>query len=562
MATAETRLELPQYYVWWFPGSPVKVHLALDVVRRLKHRLSESGAAISEEGLLFGGTRDGATEILDFQPATNSTVAELVEGLTLEKQRGLIGYYRTEEAETFQLNAQDAALAKEFFAKPNHVFLIVHANRFGPPTATFFFHDRDYRMADFAFLEFPFDPSLLAAEQSDRIQRSQQAIDGPIAVQPPVAASVAPVEVRRPKRRRFLRALAWTCALAVVFTLAMLFHNGSLQTWYSHWRANWNQRASANTPSEDASPLSVTVPVSHPTLSLRATRREGDLELTWNRDSALIASATSGTLSIQDGDSTRQVSFDAAQLRDGSLVYLPKTDQILMRLTVTTPTSTAAESVMVILPTVGKPQTYTMVPAATQPKNSPITATVPPAPPSEITSPSRPFTPPVSRTGNPSRDVSVLQDPPPVNSQPGAVPAAGIMERLPSLGGGGNRLPPAPGGGNRPPGSSSSPPTGTPQSSPPPGVITYEPPVAIVKTKPAFPPSMSVLLLKRTVVEVKVTIDKTGKVTKAEAVPQASVNSYWLNLAADAARFWRFKPAQRNHEPVPSEAVLQFVFTP
>src|SRR5436305_1561713 len=51
------------YYVWWFPGSPVRVHLSLDVVRRLGEQLQTTPA----QGFLFGKTADGATEILDFQ---------------------------------------------------------------------------------------------------------------------------------------------------------------------------------------------------------------------------------------------------------------------------------------------------------------------------------------------------------------------------------------------------------------------------------------------------------------------------------------------------------------
>ena len=66
MATAEAigPVQQPQHYLWWFPGSPVKVHLALRVVQRLSHLLSVSGASSFEEGLLFGEIRDGVTEIV------------------------------------------------------------------------------------------------------------------------------------------------------------------------------------------------------------------------------------------------------------------------------------------------------------------------------------------------------------------------------------------------------------------------------------------------------------------------------------------------------------------
>ena len=93
-----------------------------------------------------------------------------------QSKRSLMGYYRTEESETFHLNAKDISLAEECFRKPYQVFLMIHSNGFGAPNATFFFHDGDRKMADFAFLEFPFDPSLLAIEERDRIQRSHEAV--------------------------------------------------------------------------------------------------------------------------------------------------------------------------------------------------------------------------------------------------------------------------------------------------------------------------------------------------------------------------------------------------
>jgi hypothetical protein len=270
-------------------------------------------------------------------------------------------------------------------------------------------------------------------------------------------------------------------------------------------------------------------------MSLHAIRRGADLELTWNRDSALFADAISGTLSIQDGDSMRLVPFEAAQLQDGSLLYSPRTDQILMRLTVTTPSCTATESVTVILPNVGEPQTFTVPPT----KNSP-TVTGSPAPHRSDSNfkLSRTFTAPLS-----AKDIapvaSIPPDPPALNAGPSTLALPSVFDGLPSA-------PPPP------PLQQLTPPT--------PGVTTYEPPVAVVKTQPVFPTYLRNLIVKRTIVEVKVTIDKNGKVIKAEPIPQENISRYWLNSAVDAALLWKFKPARSNHEPVWSETILQFVF--
>jgi len=230
MATAQTiGPEQPQPYLWWFPGSPIRVHLDLGVVQELKNRLlcSDAGLAHSEGGLLFGKIGSGATAILELEPATES-VRSLIEKLYPDKKRSLVGYYRTESSDAFKLNPQDHSLAQDHFARPYNVFLLVHRNSFGPPTAMFFFHDGNGGMVDFAFMEFPFDPSILASEQDGRMRGTQQV--QPIAVaaaQPPAASSIAAqAPPTRPRSRR--KSLVWTCALASAVALGVSPSTGTL----------------------------------------------------------------------------------------------------------------------------------------------------------------------------------------------------------------------------------------------------------------------------------------------------------------------------------------------
>ena len=70
MATVESYVPADlSYYVWSFPGSPLKVHLALNVVRQLSEQLQLADLQAAGEGLLFGKAIEGATEVLDFQSA-------------------------------------------------------------------------------------------------------------------------------------------------------------------------------------------------------------------------------------------------------------------------------------------------------------------------------------------------------------------------------------------------------------------------------------------------------------------------------------------------------------
>ena len=60
-----------------------------------------------------------------------------------------------------------------------------------------------------------------------------------------------------------------------------------------------------------------------------------DLLLTWNKNSAAIANASHGVLSINDGDQHENFDMDAKQLTTGSIVYTPKTGDVSFNMEVT-----------------------------------------------------------------------------------------------------------------------------------------------------------------------------------------------------------------------------------
>lgn len=528
----------PRHYVWWFPGSPVKVHLDLQMVQRLKDRLQSIGTGAAEEGLLFGRTFEGVAEILDFQPASNCTLTGMI--AALPKQHGkrfLMGYYRTEEGETFHLTQKDISLAEECFPKPHQVFLMVHSNGFGSPNATFFFHDGDRKMTDFAFLEFPLDSSLLAIEERGRIQRSHQAVS--VAATSPAPAATPAVEIPRKRRGLWLKVIAWTCAIGLVFGLGTLVNNTSFQARLANLR-----RAISNPPAVS----SVSPPIIHnsssPLIALHAKRQNGDLELSWSRESEWIAAATSGVIIIQDGTEKRQIPLDSAQVHGGSLLYSPTSDQILMQLSVTTPANTVTESVMVVIPKNGNSRVYPMASfqsASAEPADSPLQKV-------ELAKASKPFIKPPA-TKSALSPVSILADSPPMklDFHPTPENMSGLAtQTLPAL------PPPA--------ANTSQPAPGTPSQQPPAKIVQYQPPVAISKVSPGFPSELQPLAVQRRIIEITVSIDKNGKVSKAEAVPQKNVHQFLINSALNAARLWKFRPAMRAGEPVASEMVLQFIF--
>ena len=106
-------------------------------------------------------------------------------------------------------------------------------------------------------------------------------------------------------------------------------------------------------------PIVSTSPVdssSQISLGLQAQRQNGDLKLTWNRESSAVLEATSGVLSIEEGGRQRKITLDPAQVRNGSILYAPTTDQVQIQLTVLDPQGMTSESVIAILPQAGAPQ--------------------------------------------------------------------------------------------------------------------------------------------------------------------------------------------------------------
>ena len=543
MAIAGTHVATdPSQYVWWFPGSPVKVHLDLRVVASLQDRLRDTGLGTAESGLLFGRVLDGATEILDFRPASGHSVPEMVADFGAERgKRLLVGYYRTETGETLRLNEDDRSLFKTFFGKPYHVFLLVQPNAFAAPNATFFFNQGDQKVSEFPFLEFPLDASLLATEERDRISRYQRANEPA----PPAERSLPPDPSAARPRVGFIWKAVIGIAAVVLLAAAVWIEVPSVRERSSLvWTALWSAIGKPQPVAQ--SPLPATAG-SGPRIGLQVKTQDRDLELTWDHQSAAVAAATSGLISIEDGSFKRLIPLDAAQLRGERIFYSPKSDQVLIQITVTAPDGAATESVRVIR--ADSTPTYRI--AASNPPRDAATPNPGLSESDRIAQASRPFTaPPIAtHAAAPVR----LEEPPAITIDPvhpeSPVASLGGPQVLPPP-----RLAPGPGTPTRQGSTGAAP--GTETSS----TAVYHPPVPLREVAPTYPFELRSLSLKSAIVAVRVTIDKTGKVQKAEPLPEGNVHQLFIMEAIHAAQLWKFQPARRGEEPVPSQSLLRFTF--
>lgn len=516
----------PQSYTWSFPGAPVRVQLSLEVVQRLAPRFPGKDGA-EPFGLLLGHVDGPTTIVSGFQPLASSETTEvetaLAELTSSSGQPSVVGHYRARQQEGLRLDENDLALAEAYFHDPSNIILVVQAGT-GTPNATFFFWDGDRLNGDVIFLEFPFDANLLAAAERRRVEAAQRRSLEALPQFSPVPAK---------PRRALWKGAGWVLLAACVGGGAAL----GVRFFLERSQPPLAQPILA-------APLSVAAePAPQPSIGLHAERQNADLKLTWDRGSAVIVHATSAVLSIEDGDARRTIPLQAAQVRTGSILYTPVSDQVQMELAVATPAESATESVLVLLPKAGAVRTVAILP--------PVLAT-----PSQAAAPQRasPILPARRFTAPPasprqSAPVVPLSEPPTLASGANpAAPATPSWSRPSFI----LQPPPAPSVASTEP---------KPQRTPATGPV-YRQARPVHEVRPTLRVALRNLSSKVTTVEVMVAIDASGKVVKAEPQPQAGVNPMIVSAALQAARQWTFNPARQGDQPVASEMLLRFNFAP
>ena len=342
-----------QYYVWSFPGSPVKVQLDLKVVERLQKRF-ERGEGTDEQGLLWGAILGNTTQISDLQSLPQADVPSVKKALAGEskapREHAPVGYYRTVQQGELRLTNADLAVAEALFRDPQNVFLLIQPTQTGPANATFFFWENGKLCGDFPFLEFPVDATLLAAAEKRRrelAKRRRELANENTAAKAP--RTDQPIGASRPRKASLIPGILLGAAAICLLSGAILFQRYPDTFFRLHIPKKAPQTA-------NPSPAPVTPTGSLPSIGLQAERQHGDVKLTWNHESSAILSATSGLLSIQDGDIQREIHLDSTLVRGGSLIYSPISDQIQMQFKVQGPKEAPTETVIIVLPKSGSPQ--------------------------------------------------------------------------------------------------------------------------------------------------------------------------------------------------------------
>jgi protein TonB len=327
-------------------------------------------------------------------------------------------------------------------------------------------------------------------------------------------------------------------------------------------------RQSAKSPTTaqqgDASPL-----------QLRVERTNGELLLTWNRDSAAIRNATKAVLNINDGEQHENVEMDLAQLRNGSIVYSPQTADISFKMEVTgkDESKTTSESVRVLRtrPSPLQDQPAAQANGAGKP-NQPVPA-APVTTPAPVQGATTPTATPVAQTPDPNAQpeskpvvptrsfnassLSARLRPAQTNDMPDAPTVAGgaVSSAIPgvnlnSVGATPNAPVPAPAAP-----APAAPTANNNSSSKSGGQIQQA--VLVYKKDPEYP-KLARQTGARGAVKLTATVGKDGKV---KSVKVLSGHPMLQAAAVEAVKQWVYKPTLLNGQPVETdtEIVLNFV---
>ena len=307
---------------------PVPVRVEYSAIRDLRAGFDGNGEGM---GLLLGSSSPQALsikrcELLALSPATLSDPKSLQGALhqfirarlqtPLKDAPVLLGCFRTQNTGWPGIIAGDLNIAKRSFPELAPLFLLIRTTQHRPWVAALYALDAQTSTtsSEPAF-EFPFDEYLLRnGYLTDLVETSE-----------PADVPALPNAVRLNKTH-------WIIAV-VLFAILL----GGSVAFYKGFRPEvWAGVVGRSAPGGGS-------------LSLKVNRSGKDFELSWDRLSAVLQQASSGTLTISDGALTRSVALSGAQLREGRILYTPLFEELTFRLEVASPDlGVTAESVQVL----------------------------------------------------------------------------------------------------------------------------------------------------------------------------------------------------------------------
>jgi hypothetical protein len=299
-----------KFYLWSFPDCPVRIHLSLDLIERIRTEILELAPADREVGgLLLGQALPDSSDVhvSDYflVPARAGATQYLVDSLAhalqscSASQRKVVGNFRTHLGPRIQLRPEDLACIRQSFRDPKNVFLVIRPHD-GRASAGFFFWQDGSVFGD-STLTFPFSATELSKPGWDTLVGGS-----------PVAGrlSSAVARAKQSMSQAWARVGLALFAVAVLFAIVILVDRGLLK----------NGRSAGDVSGA---------------LGLRAHRDGLSLIVSWDASNPKLAGAKQADLLVWDGPGQPVfLSLNPAQLHSGRTVVTSVSDKVDIRMDV------------------------------------------------------------------------------------------------------------------------------------------------------------------------------------------------------------------------------------
>jgi hypothetical protein len=584
------------FYHWNAPDQLIAISLNINLIDRLALAVMEAFKSIPKRGLEVGGLLLGRVESdngqlcviedheflhsehlhgpsFSLSPSDREQLASLAAQWSPQTNPGfhLVGLFRSDTRLDHRFDEQDATLARELLPEGSGVFLLIKPCTGGLTKATFGIL-QDGALS--ATGDFPFQTGALrdgpypmismpvhSTVTERRLTLTHNAAAEPSqddAVIHAVPIGEGAVFERRkrlrrgsalrwnslnlnPIRERRLRQWGWipvVAASAVIAVLIAMRHaSAPIQPSLLPAVAN---AAVTTSPRVD-------------TVALNVEHAGRELKLTWNHLADVIRQAEYATLQIRDGQSTRELRLDRDELQTGSVRYLPKTGDVHFQFRVVTQSGSATESIRSLDSDYRTPRARGYGDQSTVVSKRSSRATSRKAVPAPDNADDQkepdiaPVTPFVASSTQPPPPVAA---PSPQDRDIASAPAVPHVAPPPAFS---TSVEPVVPSRER---------TGLSRLSPTRLIHRHEnaefiPPKDVIQVKPNVSPQLMRSIRGRVRADVRVGIDKNGKVISASTDPLAEFGSF-AEAATVAARKWVFTPARKGASPVASEAILHF----
>ena len=512
-------------FTWTFAGAPIRVKIPLDLIGGMQAEIAEP-SDVEIGGVLIGRPIPelAMVEIHDYirVPCAvgrdHEYTLDLRELDSLRKTKPVIGYYRTELQGALKLRGDEIDFVRTQFPDPTNVVLLIQPSNV-QDRAGFFFWDNG-TFFDTSIKSFPFDAALLRAWGVSSSMRPPITADTEFAMayeaekpktrweQPAEPRSEpAPADTPVPRLiallRRTLPAIraSWPARFLPLplriprISGRILVATGLAMLALIVLAAALIWRLRGAPPKHRGAEQTVILP-----LQLNVESQAPGLSIRWNPQSTSVSHVREGRLVFgQDGRQPNVERLTRAQLDSGHVYHHgPSSGRVNVRLEVVDSAGKlASESVVVLTPRT----------AATSSKTRP----------------------PETLAANSSRSPEGAKTPQRSPQQAASSPRSDRHDAA--------KLHP------RPP-------------------ATYRPPVPTKREPPVLERSTAALipLNGQIKIAIRVQIDESGRVVEANALPgKKSVDTQLTKAALDAAMLWRFEPAHRGSQAVPSDHIVNFV---